>query len=641
MSNVECLWMSKTEPDPNASAIAEKLSVHGYAIALNRMEEGKLQTAELCIHDVLVQNESPNIVIVCPESRVNNWYCSLLWDMGVEFKYIGVFERSLDIFSPSISNCCIASAESLLCGGSVLCEAGNAGFIWDLMIIDLPHLNDAAIGDYAKSVKTKTKKLLVNLPASDTLGANYEKLSAFVKALLHRNKKEEKGAEYPIDLSGANGQVVAGRSVNSDYNIKTINYKINTALVAKTERIDDRRSGIPLYSYGGNLFEEYNLPEREIYLNKEYDKKELKDLLSADAKLEAFLKEIVTLLSDADNRIVVYCTSQNTAAYVSKALWACNGGKKGICVYDRNSVDIEYINSEFGAEKGEEPQIIVADDAVGARFLNIGKITHIINYEYPENPAVLEQRLTRTGRKPNNPAFYIFCDEDYRFDGRMLRKTVLSNFGSAFCAISDKSLLFNIENIEEHLIVLVLDLKFICDNASEDIVESFRVEYNAPGVKTAADAAATAKKRLKKLVDMFGLQGVMEQKELDGERLFMQFTEKIEEFKGKRVRLDEKGVLSLTADKSPSDAKGNKSNKNESAPSKRVAEIKNAENFVKKLTGKKEDFTLIKSETQKLPYYLKLSALVNVWKHYRFTMNISKPYKDFIKLYNLHDKGVI
>jgi len=632
MSNVEWLWINGIDLDSYTQAIPEKLKKHGYAISLNRMETGKLQTAQLCIHDVMLEKDNPNIVIVVPERQVNNWYCSLLWDMGVEFKYLGVFEKSLDLYSGAVSNCCIVSAEGIIRGGadSVLSQAGDKGLIWDLMIFDLPLLDGAALQDYSKIIKTKTKKLLINTPDSENLGAKYEKLSAFVKALLHRNRKEDKGADYPIDLDRNNGHVVAGRNMEAGYDIKTINYKIDNALIAKTERIDDRRSGIPLYSYGGNLFEEYNLEERKIYLSEEYDKKELKELLAADGKLEAFLKEIVTLLSEPENRIVVYCTSQNTANYVSKALWACNGGKKGICVYDRNAADIEYVTGELNGKASEEPQIIVADDTVGAKFLNIERITHIINYEYPENPAVLEQRLTRTGRKPNNPAFYIFCDDDYKFDGRMLRKTVLSNFGGAFCKIPDKSLLFNVENIEEHLIVLVLDLKYICDFATDAIVESFRVEYNAPEVKTAADAAATAKKRLKNLVDMFGIHDVMEQKDVDGEWLFMQFTEKIEEFKGKRVCIDDKGVLCLASDKNGKD--------NKDKAEKNSAEVKNALAFAGKLTGTREDFTLIKSETEKLSHYLKLSALINLWKYYKFSMEISSSYKDFIGLYN---KGVI
>jgi len=624
MSNVEWLWTSGIDFDSYATAVPEKLSKHNFAVMLNRMEEGKLQTAHLCIHDVLTAGKNPNIIIICPENLTGNWYYSLLWDMGLEFKFYGVYEKSLDLFSDTAMNLCIVSSDALQGNSAVQTALLNSGIVWDLMIIDMPLSalsENIALDSYTKNIKTKTKKLLINTPASDVFGAKYEKLSAVAKALMHNGKKN---ADHPVNLSD-DGNAVAGRNMTGDYNVKTINYKIDGALYAKTERIDDTRSGIPLYSYGGNIFEEYNLPERSVYLSNEYDKVQLKALLAADAKLEAFLKEIVTLLSDSENRIVVYCTSGNTMNYVSKALWACNGGKKGICVYDSNSTDAEFVKGEFFGESAEEPNIIVADDSAGARFFNVEQITHIINYEYPENPVVLEQRLTRAGRKAmknNSPAFYIFCDEDYKFDGRMLRKTVLSNIGGAFSGVSDKSLLFDFENIEEHLIVLILDLKFIADNAKDDIVESFRVEYNAPEVKTAKDAAATAKKRLEKLVGIFGLNDVLKQGELDGEQLFMQISEKIEKFKGKKVSLDGKGVLHISgANKSP-------------AEPKEFPETKKAVDFAKKLTGKKEDFELIKNEIEKLQDAQKLSVLISVWKYFKYELKIPKSYKEFMKLYN-------
>ncbi|MCL2639024.1 MAG: hypothetical protein FWD48_11725 [Oscillospiraceae bacterium] len=624
MSNIEWLWTSGTEFDSHTASVPEKLAKHGYAVALNRMETGKMQTAQLCVHDVLAGKENPNIAIICPKHLAPSWHFSMLWDLGLEFKYFGVFEKSLDLFSDVVANFCIISEEALLSGSEiVLSQAGGSGVIWDLMIVDLASAETSELNEKLKNTKAKAKKLLINSPA-DAKDVKCDKLSALVKTVLQRNKKD-KGADCAINTE-PDGQAAAGRNMAGNYNIKTINYKIDGALIAKTERIDDVRLGVPLYSYGGNIFEEYSLKERKTYLSDEYDKAQLKKLLAVDGKLEAFLKEIVTLLADSENRIVVYCTSQNTVNYVSKALWACNGGKKGICVYDRATTDGDFVKNELYKAGTEEPNIIVADDKAGSRFLNVEKITHIINYEYPESPATLEQRLTRVGRKPNAnteaPAFYIFCDDDYKFDGRMLRKTVLSNTGRAFSRVPDKNLLFDIDGIEEHFIVLILDLKFIADNAKDDIVESFRVEYNAPEVDTAADAADTAQKRLQSLVEMFGLQEIMKQDEVDGEQLFMQISEQIEKFKGNSVCLDEKGVLTV-AKANPAPAK---------APNSE--QIKAAAEFAKKLTGKKEDFALLKAETEKLSYCQKLSVLTGAWKHYRFDLKVPKSYKDFIELYN-------
>ncbi|MCL2693642.1 MAG: hypothetical protein FWE60_00890, partial [Oscillospiraceae bacterium] len=351
---------------------------------------------------------------------------------------------------------------------------------------------------------------------------------------------------------------------------------------------------------------------------------------AADGKLEAFLKEIVALLSDHENRIVVYCASKQTVDYVSKALWACNGGKRGICVYGQSDADSEYIYGELSDTAGsEEPRIIVADDSAGVKFLNVEKVTHIINYEYPENPAVLEQRFTRGGRKAGNPAFYIFCDEADRFDGRMLRNVVLSNIGLALGgAIPDKCLLFDIEGVEERLAALILELKYIIDtskDAKADAVAGFRAEFNAPEADSAAKMAEVAKGRLQKLIELFDLHGSFKAKEIDGEKLFIQLTEKAAAFKGKRVFLDEKGALKLAAgDEPPKKAK--------------PSEAANAAAVAKKLTGGEKDFSIIKSEIEKLSDSQKLSVLISIWKHYKYVKKLPKSYKSFIELYN---KGVI
>jgi hypothetical protein len=194
MNNIEWLWANGTEFDTHAAGIPEKLSKHGYAVALNRMEAGKMQTAELCIHDVLASRENPNIAIICPKHLAPSWHFSLLWDMGLEFKYFGVFEKSLDVFSDVVANFCIVSEEALLSGSDfVLSQAGGSGIVWDLMIVNIEAENADIISEQLKNTKAKTKKLLINADSGgDINDTKYEKLSALVKNVLQRNKKRQK-----------------------------------------------------------------------------------------------------------------------------------------------------------------------------------------------------------------------------------------------------------------------------------------------------------------------------------------------------------------------------------------------------------------------------------------------------------------
>jgi hypothetical protein len=622
MNNLEWLWMNNMEFDALTASVPAKLASLNYLLMLGRTDAEKVQAAELCVHDVLGGTANPNIVIICPAHLVKSRYSSLLWDMGVEFKCFGVYEKSLNHISDRIANYCLVSAEKLLRDGAESVLAKSEGITWDLMVIDMPEDSDADIDAYIKAVKTPARKLLISAPASRDFGDSYEKLSALVKAVLSRKKKGDKSAEYPFDEQ----RVIKEDVKTGEYNLKTISYKIPEALIAGVARVVDADSDIPLYKYGGNIFEEYNIGERNVYLGKTYDEEQLLTLIAADAKLEAFLKETDELLTAPENTIAVYCTASNTKDFVNKAMSGYYAGKN-IGISDGVS-DGGYLC----ADNNSEPRIIITDDTAGDKFLSVNRITHIINYEYPENPAVLERRYYRGGRNAGNPVFCIFCDDDNKFDGRMLRKTVLSNLDKAFNPhVAAKSLLWGIENIEEHLIVLILDLKYMSDFATEEAVESFRIEYCASDATDAASAAKVAGKRLEMLVDLFGQHHVLETKEVDGERLFTELSEKIAAFKNKCLYIDKPagGILTIAeqAEVLPGAAE-------------KPGQVASAVAFVNRIAeeGKAFDYALIRSETEKLSDSLKLSALINLWKYYRFEKKIARSYKEFMEHFN---KGVI
>ena len=71
-------------------------------------------------------------------------------------------------------------------------------------------------------------------------------------------------------------------------------------------------------------------------------------------------------------------------------------------------------------------------------------------------------------------------------------------------------------------------------------------------------------------------------------------------------------------------------------------EVEKAVEFAATLTGEPVDYPLIIDETAKISDSKRLSALLSLWKHYRYKMNDPRTYKEFIGLYNNFDnKGVI
>ncbi|MCL2109340.1 MAG: hypothetical protein FWH20_08365 [Oscillospiraceae bacterium] len=629
MTNIEWLWFDTSgstdvqNGDPysdelNFDGVLKKLTKHGYALMLNRMETGKIQAVRLAVHDALGRAENPKIVIICSEHLIKSWYSTLLWDMGVEFKYFGVFEKSANLFSDKMANLCLVSTESLMRDGdkSVL---GDSKIIWDLMIIDMPIDDKTGLKTYSTAIKSKSERLLISASASAEYGAEYANITELVKTLLQRGKKDSAPGGFTVKFGDGQSDtpVIAGRNKAGDYNVKTIKYKLDNALMSKARRID----GVS-YKFGGNIFEEYALDLRKAYRADEYSTKHLKALAMADTKMKAFLAELnVVLEENPENRVVVYCSASGTVNYLAKVLKARYGDKKTVCVYNIMT-DADYINSEFSCKSANEPHIIIADDRAGVRFLNIEKLTHIINYEYPENPAILEQRYTRGGRKAasgTGPEFSVFCDEDCKYDGRMLRKILLNNFSKAFCAgVADKSLLFNIEGIEEHLITLILDLKFISDNPKE-AGEDFAFEYGLPENLQPKAIGEAAKNMLKKLGELFEIAEILDKKEIDGERLFTQLMQKTDEFKNKRVYLEGNKTLKLAKDPAANPP-----------TAKKPPEVEKAVAFAATLTGEAADYPRIVDETAKLSDSKRLSALMSVWKHYRYNMKSPRTYREFM-----------
>ncbi|MCL1822802.1 MAG: hypothetical protein FWG44_01240 [Oscillospiraceae bacterium] len=549
MSNIEWLWLNNAEIDAEVLSLPERLSRHGYALMINRLETKKIQAAELCVNDVLTKTEKPNIIVIAPEHLVKSWYSAFLWDMGVEFKYLSVNDKTPELISPSISNLCMMTSESLIKskGNSITAKTvkENQKFVWDLMVIDLPFSCKINTDAYINAIGIKADKLLINAPAPDDFGETCENLSTLVKHLLKRNEKKRREADFSADE--LKDSIIAGRNMEGNYTVKTISYK-------------------------------------------------------GENKTGAFLKETETILSNPENRTVIYCTAQNTVTLVKNALSEFYKDSKSICVYDSGVNEAEFISGEFKGESITEPQIIITNDLCGTMFINTEKITHIINYEYPENPAVLEQRYARGGRKAakENPVFYLFCDEEYKTDGKILRESILSESIRMFCGhIPDKSLLFDIPDIEEHLTVLILDLKFVAGEAG--------------------------KEKLQKLLPMLDLAYILKENEIDGERVFGEITEKIAVFRNKRVFLDENMVLHTADDLPEKPEKDIKAN---------IPEIREALKAARKLTGKETDFKIIAEETSALSDNMKLAALIGIWKHCKYELKIPRTYQKFIELYN-------
>ena len=169
-------------------------------------------------------------------------------------------------------------------------------------------------------------------------------------------------------------------------------------------------------------------------------------------------------------------------------------------------------------------------------------ITHIISYELPDHPAVLQQRYKRralVGGK--TPEFIFFCDTEGLFDGRVLKKALAGNLYKAFRReLPCENILLRIEGIEQILTDLLIDVKYIADytgsvGSSFDVISRFKSDYMIPAERNLTTAARTheyAAHKLSVLAAMLGVSALAEAKETDKAALLAAVTEKVNALRG-------------------------------------------------------------------------------------------------------------
>src|SRR5258705_12617936 len=94
------------------------------------------------------------------------------------------------------------------------------------------------------------------------------------------------------------------------------------------------------------------------------------------------------------------------------------GHTVGVMHSDRNQH--ERIEALDGFKSGKYEGLVATD--IAARGLDIAGVSHVINYDVPENPEDYVHRIGRTGRAHNTgDAFTLWKDEDVR-DSRPIER---------------------------------------------------------------------------------------------------------------------------------------------------------------------------------------------------------------------------
>lgn len=651
MNENDLKWISVNAPAPEPAhiALSEKMDKFGWCVDFSGFGEGKTKKAQLCVFDALSRSEKPNILIISPSGFVQSWYNALLMGLGVDFKLVSGAKNAVAYFSKELSNLFIVSEDVLNdSANSIFEEMQKSGVVWDLMIVDASgNTEDMNAQLYTEKIGMKSERLLVFAPYPALYTESPAPVNDIVKTLLN---KEPDGI---ADITPA----ISAFSDNSPYlncpkkadgaDINIVRYSFDEQLIPDTLKMPEQRSD-GRYIHGGNIFEEYDLEARKIYLRPSYTRVEAEVLKNTDQKLGAFMKLIDPIMNSSDRAAIVYFDSDATLNYVEKILSAVYYDKSAeIMTCTKNLFDVRRLKQWYEAVDGRAVRVVLASDSLDEAFGLYSRVTDIINYELPDNPAVFHQRYMRRGLLGGDkPSFTIFIDENGCFDSRILEKTLVGNLYKAFHRdVPTDNIMFYIDGVEKMIADMLLDIKYISDytgavGSSFDVISRFKNEYNIPAERSLTTAARTheySKNKLSLLASAFGVTELLAEKDVDKEALLTAVTNKISEIRGGFTAFDEKMNLK-TVDNA---AVYNDGYKKLAAHVDGCPYILNAEKARKKLDemiGASESFPYMKGETAGLSDIMTACVLYNAWLYLHKEKGKGGSYAQFIKAYN---EGVI
>ena len=521
-------------------AFMSKLEKFGCVMVLDEQGNDKHGKAQLAILSTMFSSAAPSVLVITKRRLMYSWYQALLMGIGADFKFITPEERSINHFSPKLSNLFITSEES----GSnpVFAKIKESDFVWDLVIIDggLSHagINIEFIED---NFDIKTKKLVVFAPflkrerdAARQLSRLPEK---FLKdegraAYFTQHSPDESVLDFALDTPFT---CYYGKENLAPPAIRVVPYTVNEEVL----RAKREQNGSTVYNRGGNIFEELTLDMRKVYISERYDDDVVTRLRSYDAKLDAYLTELEKLLEDPDCKIITYFSSEKTLEFISKVLSTSVINLGRITAVKRNGLyRIPETLKNFKAREHSDIRIVLSVDDLDEECGLITNITHVINYELPDTPVILHRRYKQGGTVGfRNPEFIMFRDDTDSFDGRILSYALALHVVDGFCFdIPGRNIYIYTEGLEEILANMLEELKNV-EEMDEAAVTDLIAKYNLNTTPEHAkidlcygrDAVRTA----------FGLSD----EETDRNTLVRLLSEKLKELRENCSYLDFEGVL--------------------------------------------------------------------------------------------------
>lgn len=639
MSGNSLKWIPLEGMDLTAAELApaEKLRKFGFSLVSCSFGSEKLTKAGLCIYDVLIEKENPNILVVTSSREIYGWYRILMTGIGADFKVVTGAANEIVFFSADSSNLylCPNTAANLK-------TRVPADFQWDLIIIDDEQSQTAP--DFARLRELfpwKSERLLMftQFPAQN----NEERtaLSGFVKSVL----ADDSGAADDLDLTPGNVPLnyddpvlLAGDKhiCAGALNVDMESYSFDEAFIAGLRRRSDIRTGLPSYKFGGNIFEDYDIEDMKgLYQKSSYTPSDVAELRAVDRKLDCFLDLTDKLAEDENSRAMIYCCDKNTVDYLRKVLSAMYSESRVRTARSELFSNRDILRKLQVDDSTTYPKFVLAMDDIGAVGDGLDRITHVFSYELPDSAVLLERRVTRHGMAHEaDRRFIFFRDTNGIFDSRMLAKVLFAKLPNAFCGgIPARNILLDIPGKGELISDMIADLRYAESYASEvdscyDLIKKVKADYELVGAGNLSNArhlAEFAGKLLAKVCKFYGADKNAAPEDIAAAADKLSGLCQVSDGALSAVPADMVEKISQSLDADPSA---------QPFGEEAIAGLEQAKQRINELHSGSNYHLMVKNDIQSLNDCIQYPVLYNIWKYRVREQDSVRSFRDFIRIYN-------
>ena len=341
-------------------------------------------------------------------------------------------------------------------------------------------------------------------------------------------------------------------------------------------------------------------------------------------------------MSQENSRAIVYCCDKNTVEYLRKTLTAMYPGS-GVVKAARGELfsNRDILRKLNVDDRTTYPKLIIATDDIGAVGDGLDRVTHVINYELPVSPVLLERRMTRHGAKNENQrSFIIFRDSNKLFDSRMLDKVLFGGLADAFFGdMPARNILLDIDIKAECLSNLIADLRYTESYASEvdncyDLIRKFKGDYEALGagkINNAKQLAEFSGKLMAKVCGFFGVSKDASQEDIAAALASLNGLCAVNDGALAPVNSEMLSKIAASLDQDPA---------GQPFGEEAIAGVEAAHKHIDELHSGSNYHLMIRNDIQSLNDCIQYPVLYGVWRYRVREQDSVRSFKDFIRIYN-------